>query len=191
MQEKLSVFQHFFLNGKKIGFLAASRVIPVVEWNVVNRRPGMLCTYDDTALCEAIRKAKEECDYVIVYAHWGVMETDVLENYQITMAHHYIDNGADLVFGSHAHVIQGVEIYGGKPIFYGLGNFLYGSYIQRTFMLSVDIDETGVLVPSVIPCYADSGKTMEMGPENSQALFDYLNTIATNCHVGADGVLRP
>lgn len=180
----------FEVGGRTVAFLAASRVIPVVEWNVFNRQPGMLCTYDDTALCEAIKKAKSEYDYVIVYAHWGVMETDVLEKYQVTMAHDYIDCGADLVFGSHPHVIQGTEVYKGKPVFYSLGNFLYGSNIARTFMLNAVIDEEGVLSAKVLPCYASNGKTMEMDKENGEKLFDYLNTIAVNCYIDDDGFLR-
>ncbi|MBR6396637.1 MAG: CapA family protein [Lachnospiraceae bacterium] len=185
--ERPAVFE---VGGRTVAFLAASRVIPVVEWNVLNRQPGMLCTYDDTALCEAIKKAKSEYDYVIVYAHWGVMETDVLEKYQVTMAHDYIDCGADLVFGSHPHVIQGTEVYKGKPVFYSLGNFLYGSNIARTFMLNAVIDEEGVLSAKVLPCYASNGKTMEMDKENGEKLFDYLNTIAVNCYIDDDGFLR-
>lgn len=57
------------MGGKTFDFLAASRVIPEVSWNIENQQPGMLCTYDSTQLCEAIRKAKENCDYVVVYVH--------------------------------------------------------------------------------------------------------------------------
>jgi poly-gamma-glutamate synthesis protein (capsule biosynthesis protein) len=38
-----------------------------------------------------------------------------------------INAGADLVAGSHPHVVQAIEIYKGKPIFYSLGNFIFGS----------------------------------------------------------------
>jgi len=41
------------------------------------------------------------------------------------IAHEFVDAGADLVIGSHPHVIQGVEIYKDKAIFYSLGNFIF------------------------------------------------------------------
>src|ERR1019366_5105437 len=41
-----------------------------------------------------------------------------------TLLHSYVDAGADLVVGHHPHVVQGVEWYAGKPIFYSLGNTL-------------------------------------------------------------------
>lgn len=180
----------FEIGGRKIAILAASRVIPVVEWNIVNRQPGMLCTYDSHALCEAIEKAKKECDYVIAFVHWGVMETEIPADYQPPMAHAYIDAGADLVLASHPHVIQGAELYKGKPIFYSLGNFLYGTNIKRTFMLNVNIDEDGNLEAGIIPCNASSGTTYEMNSEDGQNLIKYMNSISFNCYIDENGVVK-
>lgn len=42
---------------RSFGFLAASRVIPEISWNVENQQPGMLCTYDSALLCQAIQEA--------------------------------------------------------------------------------------------------------------------------------------
>ena len=50
------------VNGKKYGFLAASRVLPVASWNVESTVPGVFSTYDATALVEAIKEAKTECE---------------------------------------------------------------------------------------------------------------------------------
>ena len=46
-------------------------------------------------------------------------------SYQIELSHKCIDEGADMVIGSHPHVIQPIETYNGKPIFYSLGNFVF------------------------------------------------------------------
>ena len=48
-----------------------------------------------------------------------------IAEYQIELAHHAIDCGADVIFGNHPHVLQGVEVYQGKAIFYLLGNFTF------------------------------------------------------------------
>ena len=123
------------LGGKTFGFLAASRVIPEVSWNIDNQQPGMLCTYDSTALCEAIKKAKENCDYVAVYVHWGIERENMPQDYQRQLGKAYIDAGADIVIGSHPHVLQGIEYYNGKPIVYSLGNYIFNQSIEKTMLL--------------------------------------------------------
>lgn len=74
-----------------------------------------------------IKKAKKKkSDLIIIYFHWGI-ERDALPNStQMSLAHESIDCGADLVLGSHPHVVQGIEKYKGKYIVYSMGNFCFG-----------------------------------------------------------------
>ena len=72
-------------------------------------------------------RAEEGVDFVIVCLHHGV-EYDAKHNDydQERFAHHAIDHGADLVVGTHPHVLQGIEVYKNRLIFYSLGNFSFG-----------------------------------------------------------------
>jgi poly-gamma-glutamate synthesis protein (capsule biosynthesis protein) len=71
-----------------------------------------------------IRNAKSQADVVIVSMHCGVHITPaVVAEYQIDIAHAAVDAGADLIIQHHAHILKGIELYRGKVIFYGLGNF--------------------------------------------------------------------
>jgi poly-gamma-glutamate synthesis protein (capsule biosynthesis protein) len=80
---------------------------------------------------EDIRNSKTNSDLVILYAHWGKeYETEPLESVK-TLAHEFVDTGADLIIGSHPHVVQRKEIYQGKTIYYSLGNFVFDQYFQR------------------------------------------------------------
>ena len=63
---------------------------------------------------------------VLVYIHWGIERETVPNDTQIMLGHAAIDAGADLVVGSHPHVIQGWELYQGRYIVYSLGNFCFG-----------------------------------------------------------------
>ncbi|WP_082157458.1 CapA family protein [Kocuria sp. SM24M-10] len=73
---------------------------------------------------ESIRSLKSRVDVVVVALHKGVGHTPaVLADYEVPLAHAAVDAGADLVLGHHAHIMRGVEIYRGVPIFHGLGNF--------------------------------------------------------------------
>jgi len=70
-----------------------------------------------------IAAAAAENDFVIVALHKGLVHTPVrLAPYEQPVAHAAIEAGAKAVIGHHAHIIRGMEIYLGKPIFHGLGN---------------------------------------------------------------------
>jgi hypothetical protein len=71
------------------------------------------------------RLAKEHFDFLIVYAHFGYEHEYYPLPLHVGLCRYLIDQGADFVFGSHTHCIQPYEIYSGKYIFYGLGNFFF------------------------------------------------------------------
>lgn len=175
-REEASALKTYDFNGETYGILAASRVIPVPEWNIENRQPGVFTTYDETALVEAIKKAKESCDYVIVYVHWGVEHTTELTDHQTYLAHAYVDAGADLVLGSHSHCLQGIENYNGSLIFYSLGNYVFNQNIEKTMLVKLESGK-GERRISLVPAYAAGAKTMEY--EDRQEFFSYLEGLSS------------
>jgi len=86
--------------------------------------------------------------FVIVLAHWGEeYETEPTE-YQVERAHALVDAGADLIAGSHPHVIQSKERYKQAWIYYSLGNFIFDQYFSSDVrcgaLLSLTLDERGI-----------------------------------------------
>lgn len=76
-----------------------------------------------------IAAARQQADIVICTFHWGVSAGfRNLTEYQVELGRHAIDAGADLVFGHHPHVVQGIEVHRGRPIFYSLGNFTFARH---------------------------------------------------------------
>jgi poly-gamma-glutamate synthesis protein (capsule biosynthesis protein) len=73
----------------------------------------------------AIAKAKAQEAFTVIYPHWGEEYNIGITEFQRQTAHAFIDAGADLVLGAHPHVIEPVEIYKDKAIFYSLGNFIF------------------------------------------------------------------
>jgi poly-gamma-glutamate capsule biosynthesis protein CapA/YwtB (metallophosphatase superfamily) len=72
---------------------------------------------------EDIAVARRSADRVIVAFHKGIVHTPVvIAPYERELAHAAIEAGADAVVGHHAHILRGIEIHRGKPIFHGLGN---------------------------------------------------------------------
>lgn len=179
----------FERGGRTVGYLSASRVIPVVSWNIENQQPGLFCTYDSTALEAAIRRTKEQCDYLVVYVHWGIERQDYPEQYQRKLAQAYIDAGADLVVGSHPHVPQGIEYYKGKPIVYSLGNFIFNPNMVKTYMLKVIWDTAGKSQLTVIPVVTASALTRNLEGQEAQEMYRYLQEISYGVGVDENGTV--
>lgn len=137
--------------GVKVAFLGYSTIIPRCElpyeaqpnkpgcapmfistfYEMTDWQPGtppkiitMADKEDLAAMKEDIRRAKAQADVVIVSMHWGVHTLPaVIAMYEYEVGHAAIDAGADLILGTHAHVLKGIEVYKGKAIFHCLANF--------------------------------------------------------------------
>lgn len=73
---------------------------------------------------------KEGADLIVLYAHWGTEFVGQAGDNIKELAHNFIDSGADLIIGSHPHVVQDKEEYKGKLIYYSLGNFIFDQYFS-------------------------------------------------------------
>lgn len=129
---------------------------------------------------------------VIPYFHWGIENQYKPASVQINLAHFAIDNGADLVLGSHPHVIQTIENYKNKLIVYSLGNFSFGGNSnpkdKRTFITQFKFKlENNVLknydikiIPTSISSvdYKNDYKPTPMDGSEKNALIKYLNELS-------------
>jgi poly-gamma-glutamate capsule biosynthesis protein CapA/YwtB (metallophosphatase superfamily) len=114
----------FDLGNTKVGVLNYQNV-PSYEWAwATEESPGTAPLRTDLVR-EDVRRLKSRVDLVAVMPHWGEEYTVTPEPGQVDLAHAAIDAGADFVVGGHAHWAKGVETYREKPIFYGVGNFLF------------------------------------------------------------------
>ena len=85
-------------------------------------------------MVEDIQKVRALADVVVISMHWGIHHMAAkLAMYQREVGHAAIDAGADLIIGSHPHILKGIEVYKGKVIFYSLGNFIMDSSLTKTW----------------------------------------------------------
>ena len=122
--------------GIKIGFLGFSDFLKHLE--VKENKIGIAVVNDN--LSEIIKKAKEKVDILIVSFHWGEEYKKIANERQRKLAKIAIDSGADLVIGHHPHVIQNIEKYKGKFIFYSLGNFIFDQNFSKETMIGVGVE---------------------------------------------------
>ncbi len=85
---------------------------------------------DIASAIELVKKGEQEADFVIVNIHWGVEYETTSHPRQQTLAHQFIDAGADVILGHHPHVTQEIEVYNERPIFYSMGNFIFDQYFS-------------------------------------------------------------
>jgi poly-gamma-glutamate synthesis protein (capsule biosynthesis protein) len=90
-----------------------------------DRKNSGAATLDIDKIISDIKMLKSEADFIIIQPHWGIQEIPFPRFSDVEIAHQLIDAGADIIIGHHAHVIQSHEVYKGKHIFYGLGNFIF------------------------------------------------------------------
>lgn len=91
--------------------------------------PPQIYTFADRTslrrMTDAVASLAADVDVVVVALHKGYGHTPArIDDYEYEIAHAAIDAGADAVVGHHSHIMRGIEMYQGKPIYHGLGNFV-------------------------------------------------------------------
>ena len=117
-----SEFYHTTINNISFGFLGFD-----------------LITYprfDHQKIIDLVSQYNSQVDWLIVSLHWGNEYLPQAETWRRTLAHQLVDAGADIIHGHHPHVLQEVEIYCDKPIFYSLGNFIFDQNWSQETSLS-------------------------------------------------------
>jgi Bacterial capsule synthesis protein PGA_cap len=116
------------LHGQHIAIIAATQVIDSdlqTAWTATATQPGLASAYDVNDLVAAVEAARKTADTVIVYLHWGT-ELDACPNpVQEPLAQVLVQAGADIIVGTHAHVLLGGGYLGSAYVDYGLGNFAF------------------------------------------------------------------
>lgn len=169
--------------GVKIALIGVSRVIPETSWYAGSKKPGVAGTYDPTRAVQAIQAASSKADLVVVLAHWGKERTTVLEEHQKTLAHTFVDAGADLVIGAHPHVLQGVEQYKGKWIAYSTGNFIFtrssNEQTWETAVFQASCTKSGDCTLKLIPYHAELAQPVPMEKEKAYELLKKVESFSS------------
>ncbi|KGP90010.1 capsular biosynthesis protein [Pontibacillus chungwhensis BH030062] len=182
------------IKNQTVAILAFSEVLPDLSWYAGVNTPGVASGYQLDRVISIIDKVKEEVDYVVVYYHWGDEKVNVPNKDQTHIAHTLVDHGVDAVIGSHPHVLQGFELYNGKPIAYSLGNFLFPNYVTgktaETGVLEVTLKEERVSM-AFHPFEIKNDQIVPLTEQEKKAQYNYLNSISFKAALGQDGDLYP
>ncbi|HEX9065514.1 MAG TPA: CapA family protein [Streptosporangiaceae bacterium] len=114
------------IKGVRIAFLGVSQVAELASsWVATNKRSGEANAIDLGRTLAAVRAAKKKADVVIVIMHWGTEGQACPDANQLALAPKLAKAGADIIVGSHAHILQGAGWLGHTFVAYGMANFLW------------------------------------------------------------------
>ena len=185
----------FEVDGKTVGVISYSRVVPKVDWYATTKRSGIVGAYDSQlkGVLEYVKEYNSEFDLLVLSIHWGEMYQDYPRKQEEVAARKLIDAGADLIIGHHPHCIQGVEIYKGKPIFYSMGNFIFpnlGKNADTTFIGKASFEGDKFTKIEMVPCKIVGGRPVPLEGKERDKAFSNLNKLSKKYGtVFKDGVL--
>ncbi len=179
---------YFIINGYKIAFVDATRAEKfILTPEATENSPGVFRAYDPNPFAELIKKTKENSDYVVALIHWGKENFHTLEDVQMTTGKLYIDSGADLIVGTHAHELQGVEFYKDKLIAYNLGDFIFNAQTKNTGVLTWKLHFDGSSEYFFAPALESDRKTSLIYEEDALKLYKKMTSWSVNGEFQADG----
>ena len=151
-------------------------------------------------LSDQIKSLKDCYDYIIIMPHWGEEHVRIPPIENVKYARRMIDAGADAVFGCHSHCLAPRVVYKGKPIYYGMGNFLDPDkclMVPRPFYYPKDRTELGTMQRCLNYPWSVSRPTLCICGEDSRlglavkvTLDHKMKTEFRIVRLGNDNVLR-
>lgn len=114
------------VSGVRVAYLGLSQVWELWEsWRAGEREAGLAYAMDAERALAAVRAARASADVVVVYVHWGEEGNECPVGEMTELADELVAAGADLLVGTHAHLMLGGGWLDDAYVQYGLGNFLW------------------------------------------------------------------
>jgi poly-gamma-glutamate capsule biosynthesis protein CapA/YwtB (metallophosphatase superfamily) len=136
------------------------------------------------AMLADVENLRREVDVLIVALHKGIGHTPAaLAMYERPLAKAAVDAGADIVVGHHAHILRGIEMYKGRPIYHGLGNF-----VTVTRALNIEANPS----PKRLEWARRRRELFGFEPDPNYPTYPFhpeaRNAMIAVCEIAADGV---
>ena len=177
-------------NGYRVAFVNATRA---EKWGIdtpgaTATTGGVLLCYNTAEFIDTIKTAKANSDYVVAIIHWGTEGSHQLEQVQKTTAQDYLNAGADIIVGGHAHALQGIDYNNGKPIVYNLGDFIFNNGTEDTGILQIKFLADGGVKFYFLPGQQKDVYTRLLtGNERTQKINEILSWDGSNARILEDG----
>ena len=147
----------------------------------------MFRCFSETRIYDEIAKAKENCDFVVAYVHWGTESTDELDWSQPDISVKLAEAGADLIVGAHPHVLQEIANVKGVPTIFSLGNYLFNSGTCDTGLLKVTLQNKELKTFQFIPAKQSGCYTQILNGAEKERVLSYMRSISDTVVIDDNG----
>lgn len=169
-------------NGWRVALIGVDGV-ELTSYAAEAETPGVAWLYPER-IAEIVKAVRPEADLVVVLPHWGYEYHFGHAQEHEEMAHLWLESGADMVVGTHPHVIQPIHAYNGKLIAYSLGNYVFDDFKD----VSAELDEPSrlswILHVTVEPD-GEQSWTVETARTDDQGFPQLVSNDLVPCKVGA------
>jgi poly-gamma-glutamate capsule biosynthesis protein CapA/YwtB (metallophosphatase superfamily) len=178
------------VNGVRVSVLGATDVLDsfaITTWPATATSSGLASAKEPNLLVDAVRLAATRSDVVVVVLHWGTETVSCPSQRQQTLARRLTRAGADVVVGSHAHVLEPYVRQGRTAIHYGLGNFVFyasGGPGAQSGVYSVVVDSKGVVGSKWSPAVIQAGRPQLLTGSAAEAAASKEARLAGSCGLG-------
>jgi poly-gamma-glutamate capsule biosynthesis protein CapA/YwtB (metallophosphatase superfamily) len=180
------------VRGQRIAVLGATQVLDaafIEPWTARGDKPGLASAKREQRLLKEVRAAREQADTVVVYLHWGRELQSCPTDVQQDLARRLVDAGADVVVGTHAHVLLGGGYLDDAYVDYGLGNFAFAAHrteTARTGVLTLTVQGRAVTEARWTPAVIRSGMPVPLEGAAAEESLRYKQQLT-----GCTGLAEP
>ncbi|WP_311932126.1 CapA family protein [Microbispora sp. H11081] len=168
------------VNGNRVSIIGATQVLDsefIQSWTASGDKGGLASAKNEPRIVRAVRQARKNSDTVIVFLHWGAELVKCPTPVQRSLSDKLVAAGADVIVGSHAHILLGGGYSGQAYVHYGLGNFAFynwGPATGLTGVLTLTINGRKVLKDQWTPARINGGVPIPLTDSaRQQALGSY------------------
>ncbi len=185
---------YFYETGSlKIGFIAATQIerldTPDTR-GATETSPGVFRCWNPEKLYETVAEVKKECDFLVVFIHWGTESVEGIDWAQEAQGPKIAEAGADLIVGSHPHILQKFDIVSGVPVAYSLGNYLFNSKTIDTGLLEAEISPEGKLNSlRFVPVLQSGCKAKLLSGNDRERVLSHMRKISPNVRIDEEGLI--
>jgi poly-gamma-glutamate synthesis protein (capsule biosynthesis protein) len=153
--------------------------------------PGVFRCLDDSLLLEKVREARERNAYVVVFIHWGTESTQEIDYLQRDQAKEIADAGANLIIGTHPHVLQKIDYVDGVPVVYSTGNFIFNSKTIDTCMIIATLHKSGSTNIQFVPAVQSGCTVYEATGNDCSRIMSTMASMSGGVNIDENGYISP
>ena len=163
------------------------------EWKATSISPGvnLLDDLSETTaaqICDQMRAHQQPGDLIVVSIHWGSNWGYEITREQVVFAHHLIEQGIAIVHGHSSHHVRAIEVFKGRLILYGCGDFLtdyegingYETFrgdLALMYLVELDSDSGELIAARLVPMQMRRFQLQRASAADARWLCDLLNKL--------------